>query len=146
MENHQRLQRAVTRRGFGKSEQTKDGYELDNQILDIVSLGRSLGVRSITLVGHSYGGTKAIRASGLYPGLIRRVILLDTAYDPIPSAVPPAEDKLFAAVTGMTQKERVSSLSAYRDGKSRFWGNVWSDALQADLRETVIVAKAWSIS
>lgn len=75
----------LTRRGFGKSEQTRDGYELDNLVLDIVSFGRSLGLRNITLVGHSYGGTEAVRASELYPELIRRVILLDTAYDPIPN-------------------------------------------------------------
>jgi pimeloyl-ACP methyl ester carboxylesterase len=76
----------LTRRSFGKSEQTKDGYELDNLALDLVAFGRSLGLKNFTLVGHSYGGTEAIRASELHPELIRRVILLDTAYDPIPSA------------------------------------------------------------
>jgi len=136
----------LTRRGFGKSEQTRNGYELDNLVLDIVSFGRSLGLRNITLVGHSYGGTEAVRASELYPELIRRVILLDTAYDPIPSAAPPAEAKLFAALTRMTQEERVSSLGTYRDYEKSLLGNLWSDALEADLRETVIVAKDGSIS
>jgi non-heme chloroperoxidase len=136
----------LTRRGFGKSEQTSDGYELDNLVLDIVSFGRSLGLRNITLVGHSYGGTEAVRASELYPQLIRRVILLDTAYDPIPSAAPPAEAKLFAAVTRMTDEQRMSSLGSYRDYEKRLLGNLWSDGLEADLRETVIVGKDGSIS
>jgi len=136
----------LTRRGFGKSEQTAGGYELDHLAEDIVQFGRSLGLRDITLVGHSYGGTEAVRASELHPELIRRVILLDTAYDPIPPAAPPAENKLFAAVTRMTQADRTSSLDSYRDYEKRLLGGVWSDALEADLRETVIVAGDGSIS
>ncbi len=135
----------LTRRGFGQSEQTPSGYELDNLVLDIVAFGRSLGLRDITLVGHSYGGTEAVRASELHPELIRRVILLDTAYDPIPSDAPPAEAKLFAAVTRMTPAQQVSSLDSFRNYEKRLLGNLWSDALEADLRETVIVAKDGSV-
>jgi non-heme chloroperoxidase len=135
----------LTRRGFGRSEQTADGYELDNLVLDIVTFGRSLGLRNIVLVGHSYGGIEAVRASELYPELIRGVILLDTAYDLIPSAAPAAETKLFAAITHMTSTQRVSSLENYRGYEKRLLGNLWSDGLEADLRETVIVAKNGSI-
>lgn len=46
----------------------------------------------------------------------------------------------------MTQEERVSSLGSYRDYEKRLLGNLWSDALEADLRETVIVAKDGSVS
>jgi pimeloyl-ACP methyl ester carboxylesterase len=136
----------LTRRGFGRSEQTPNGYELDNLVLDVVAFGRSLGLKDITLVGHSYGGTEAVRASELYPDLVRRVILLDTAFDPIPSAAPPAEAKLFAAVTHMTPAERTSSLNSYRDYEKPLLGNLWSDALEADMRETVLVAKDGSIT
>jgi pimeloyl-ACP methyl ester carboxylesterase len=135
----------LTRRGFGQSEQTPGGYELDSLVLDIALFARSLGLRDLTLVGHSYGGTEAVRASELHPELIRRVILLDTAYDPIPSAAPPAESKLFAAVTRMTQAERMSSLDSYRTYEKRLLGGMWSDALEADLRETIIVGKDGSI-
>jgi pimeloyl-ACP methyl ester carboxylesterase len=141
--NHRSI--GLTRRGFGQSEQTAGGYELDTLVEDIVQFARSLGLRDVTLAGHSFGGTEAVRAAELHPELIRRVILLDTAYDPIPSAAPPAEAKLFRAVTRMTDADRVSSLDSYRNFEKRLMGGLWSDALEADLRETVIVAKNGSI-
>jgi non-heme chloroperoxidase len=141
--NHHSI--GLTRRGFGQSEQTEGGYELDKLVEDIVQFAGKLGLRDVTLVGHSYGGTEAIRAAELHPELIRRVILLDTAYDPIPSAAPAAEGKLMAAITRMTAAEKMSSLDAYREYQKRLLG-LWSDALEADLRETVIVAKDGSIS
>ena len=135
----------LTRRGFGQSEQTTNGYELDILVEDIVAFGHRLHLRNITLIGHSYGGTEAIRAAELHPELIRRVVLLDTAYDPIPSAAPPAESKLIQAVTQMTQVDRTSSLDSYRDYGMRLMRNLWSDALEADLLETVIVASDGSV-
>jgi pimeloyl-ACP methyl ester carboxylesterase len=134
----------LTRRGFGQSEQTAGAYELDELVEDIVQFSRALGLRNITLVGHSYGGTEAVRASELHPELVRRVILLDTAYDPIPNATPPAESKLIPAITRMTDAERMSSLDSLREYGKRLMG-LWSDALEADMRETVIVASDGSI-
>jgi hypothetical protein len=46
----------------------------------------------------------------------------------------------------MTPAEQVSSLDSYRKYRKRLLGNLWSDALEADLQETVIVAKDGSIS
>jgi non-heme chloroperoxidase len=128
----------LTRRGFGQSEQTAGGYELDNLVEDIVRFGHSLGLRDITLVGHSYGGTEAVRAAELHPELIRRVVLLDTAYDPIPSIAPPAESKLFAAFTGMTPPNQLSSLASFRRYEQLLM-RAWSPAAESDLRETIIV-------
>jgi non-heme chloroperoxidase len=128
----------LTRRGFGQSEQTAGGYELDNLVEDIVRFGHRLGLRDITLVGHSYGGTEAVRAAELHPELIRRVVLLDTAYDPIPSIAPPAESKLFAAFTGMTPPNQLSSLASFRRYEQLLM-RAWSPAAESDLRETIIV-------
>ena len=135
----------LTRRGFGQSEQTAGGYRIDNLVEDIVAFARYLDLREITLAGHSYGGVEAVRASELHPELIRRVVLLDTAYDPLPSAAPRAEKKLIDAVTQMSQADRTSSLDSYRNYGRRLMGNLWSDALEADLRETVVVASDGSV-
>jgi len=135
---------ALTRRGFGQSEQTAGGYELDSLVEDIAAFARSLGLRDITLAGHFYGGTEAVRAAELHPELIHRVILLDTAYDPIPSAAPPAETKLIEALTRLTQADRMSSLDAHREYAKRLIG-MWSDALEADMRETIILASDGSV-
>ena len=135
---------ALTRRGFGRSEQTERGYDLDTLVEDIVQFAGRMGLKDITLVGHSYGGVEAVRAAELHPELIRRVILLDTAYFPIPSGAPSVETKLIAAVTRMTEAERLSSLDSYREYQKRLLG-MWSDALEADLRETVIVGSDGSV-
>ena len=141
--NHRCL--ALTRRGFGKSEQTAGGYELDNLANDIFAFATRLDLRDFTLVGHSYGGTEAIRTAQLFPQLVRRVILLDTANDTIPPDAPAAEAKLFAAFTGMSAADRFSSLGADRAYEKRLMGNVWSNAAESDLRETVIIASDGSL-
>ena len=109
----------LTRRGFGKSEQTTGGYELDNLVRDIIAFGTTLRLRGLTLVGHSYGGTEAVRAAELHPESIRRVVLLDTAYDPIPADAPAAQSKLIDALTQMNPEDRLSSLDAYRNYEKR---------------------------
>ena len=136
---------ALTRRGFGKSEQTSGGYELDNLARDIFAFATRLGLRDVTLVGHSYGGTEAIRAAQLFPQLVRRVILLDTANDTIPPGAPAAEAKLFAAFTGMSASDRFSSLDADRAYEKRLLGNIWSKATESNLRETVAIANDGSV-
>jgi pimeloyl-ACP methyl ester carboxylesterase len=141
--NHRCL--ALTRRGFGKSEQTSIGYELDNLARDIFAFATRLGLRDLTLVGHSYGGTEAIRAAALFPQLVRRVILLDTAADTIPPGAPADEEKLFAAFTGTSGSERLSSLDADRAWEKRLLGHVWSNAAESDLHETVTIAKDGSV-
>jgi non-heme chloroperoxidase len=128
----------LTRRGFGQSQQTARGYTLDNLVEDIIAFARHLNLSDITLVGHSYGGVEAVRAAELHPELIRRVVLLDTAYDPIPSAAPPAETKLFAAFTGMTPADQLSSLDSFRKYEQLLM-RAWSPAAESDLLETTIV-------
>jgi non-heme chloroperoxidase len=141
--NHRCL--ALTRRGFGRSEQTAGGYELDSLAHDIFAFASQLGLRDITLVGHSYGGTEAIRAAQLFPQLVRRVILLDTGNDTIPPDAPAAEAELFAAFTGMSNSDRLSSLENDRAWEKRLLGNVWSNAAESDLRETSVIAKDGSV-
>jgi pimeloyl-ACP methyl ester carboxylesterase len=141
--NHRCL--ALTRRGFGRSEQTAGGYELDSLAQDIFAFATQLGLRDVTLVGHSYGGTEAIRAAQMFPQLVRRVILLDTANDTIPPDAPAAEAELFAAFTGMSNSERLSSLENDRAWEKRLLGDVWPDAAESDLRETIVIANDGSV-
>jgi len=141
--NHRCL--ALTRRGFGKSEQTAEGYDLESLARDIFAFATQLGLGDVTLVGHSYGGTEAIRAAQLFPQLFRRVILLDTANDTIPPDAPAAEAELFAAFTGMSNSDRLSSLENDRAWEKRLLGNVWSNAAESDLQETVVIANDGSV-
>jgi pimeloyl-ACP methyl ester carboxylesterase len=136
---------ALTRRGFGRSEQTAGGYDLDSLARDVFAFANRLGLQDVTVVGHSYGGTEAIRAAQLSPKLFSRVILLDTANDTIPPNAPAAEAKLFAAFTGMSNSDRLSSLEKDRAWQKRLLGDVWSNAAESDLQETVVIAKDGSV-
>lgn len=127
-----------TRRGFGRSEQTSEGYELDNLTQDVIAFVLERGFQDVTLVGHSYGGREAVRAAELRPDLVERVVLLDTAYDSIPPGAPAAEEKLFAALTRMTPKERLSSVNSCRTYQKRLMRS-WSAAAEADLHETNVI-------
>jgi pimeloyl-ACP methyl ester carboxylesterase len=129
----------LTRRGFGGSEQPESGYELDNLAQDVVSFLNTLHLSHVTLVGHSFGGTEAIRISELHPDLIRRVVLLDTAYVPLPASARSAQAKLVPALVDVSPAELTRSFSAYRDLQMRMQRSVWSDGLEANLRQQVIV-------
>ena len=129
----------LTRRGFGRSEHPQSGYELDNLVQDVASFIEALGLRNVTVVGHSFGGTEAIRLSELRPDLVRRVVLLDTAYDANLPSTNRAMAKIMPALAGMPMNEVARSLDNYREFQKRLWLNVWSDASEANLREQVLV-------
>src|SRR5579864_90042 len=55
---------AVDLKGHGDSDQPAAGYRLANQADEVASLVEALGLRSISLVGHSWGGAiSAVLAS-----------------------------------------------------------------------------------
>jgi pimeloyl-ACP methyl ester carboxylesterase len=56
---------AVDLKGHGDSGQPESGYRLTDQAQEVVGLVKALGLRSIRLMGHSWGGAiGAILASG----------------------------------------------------------------------------------
>jgi non-heme chloroperoxidase len=135
----------LTRRGFGGSEQPESGYELDNLVQDAASFINALRLRNVTVVGHSFGGTEAIRLSELHPDMIRRVVLLDTAYAPFPESSEKAVANLIPFLPGVPVSEVGQSLSNFREFQKQMHRNVWSDAAEANLRQQVVVKDDGSI-
>jgi len=74
----------VEPRGQGRSEMTKAGYELDNQAVDLAQLIEHLGVAPCHLVGHSLGGSAAVRVAARRPELVRSLALLNATADEDP--------------------------------------------------------------
>jgi len=68
-------------RGQGRSEVTKDGYELNNIAIDVAELIDHLQMRPCHLVGHSLGGSAAVRVAARRPELIRSLALLNATAD-----------------------------------------------------------------
>lgn len=65
-------------RGHGDSEWSSDGNYFDaGLIFDLAELIRQLDLSPVTLIGHSYGGHIALRYTGLYPELVRKLVAIE---------------------------------------------------------------------
>jgi pimeloyl-ACP methyl ester carboxylesterase len=74
----------VELRGQGRSEVTKAGYELDNIAADLIGLIEHLELAPCHLVGHSLGGSAAVRVAARRPELVRSLALLNATADEDP--------------------------------------------------------------
>lgn len=70
----------IDERGSGRSERLADfkGYTLANMACDVDAVRRALGLRTVDVMGHSFGGILAQAYAIMYPSSLRRLILADT--------------------------------------------------------------------
>lgn len=67
-------------RGFGKSDKPINGYHYDRLADDVRAVVDALQLRNFTLVGHSTGGSIAIRYASRHNGYgVSRLVLIDAA-------------------------------------------------------------------
>jgi pimeloyl-ACP methyl ester carboxylesterase len=64
--------------GFGGSEQPKGAWSLDEYVIFLRCFLEKMGIKNIILVGHSFGGSIAIRYAAEQKG-IKRLILIGSA-------------------------------------------------------------------
>lgn len=68
---------AFDRRGHGRSDVPAQGYDLDTLADDVAAVIETMGLRDLTLVGHSMGGCEVIRYLGRHgSGRVRQVVLV----------------------------------------------------------------------
>jgi len=85
----------VSQRGHGLSDRPLHGYDIDRLAADLVATLVRLGIDDATVVGHSFGGQVAFRASALAPQLISRLVLVGSnavrasRSDEFPFGAPP---------------------------------------------------------
>src|SRR5712692_7413714 len=72
-------------RGQGRSEVTRDGYDMDTLSEDAAALIEALNCAPCHFVGLSMGGFIGMRLAARRPELIKSLILLETSSDPEPS-------------------------------------------------------------
>lgn len=72
---------AMTRRGFGASDQTVNGYGIDTLSKDIFAVVKALDLIKIILIGHSIAGDEISKFASSYPGKADKIIYMDAAYD-----------------------------------------------------------------
>ena len=88
---------AYDRRGNGRSEDSSDGYDLDNLADDLATVIDRLDLRDLTLVGHSLGASEVVRYLARHgSGRVTRAVLVAGGTPPLlksdnnPDGVDPA--------------------------------------------------------
>jgi pimeloyl-ACP methyl ester carboxylesterase len=72
---------AVDLKGHGDSGRPSAGYRIQDQAEEVAGLVRALGLRSITVTGHSWGGAIAVVLATSHDLAISRLVLEDPAID-----------------------------------------------------------------
>jgi pimeloyl-ACP methyl ester carboxylesterase len=79
---------AIDLRGHGQSERAADlDYTRATQVEDLEGLIEHMGLRSVTLVGHSMGGANAICYAAEHPELVTALVLIETAPEVLRSGI-----------------------------------------------------------
>jgi non-heme chloroperoxidase len=108
----------ITRRGFGRSSQPAQGYDLDTRVRDDIAVLDTLGIRQAVFVGHSIAGTELNKLAAAYPGRVGKLVYLDAldigAGGWAKLAQPPGSPELTA--TDLESVQRVAAAQARDDG------------------------------
>ena len=91
---------AIDLLGHGGSEKPDTGYTIPHQAEVVAQALERLGVRDATVVGHSLGGTVVTALAEDAPGLVDRVVIIDTAPDHSRSSLGFIAGLAFAPVIG----------------------------------------------
>lgn len=67
----------ITRRGFGKSSQPEDGYDIDTRARDVIAVLDHLRIRRAIFMGHSVAGTELNKLGTDYPDRVSKLVYLD---------------------------------------------------------------------
>jgi pimeloyl-ACP methyl ester carboxylesterase len=70
----------LTRRGHGRSDRPKSGYDLENFVEDIRGFLDAVGIERVILVGHSLAGYEMPLFAERYPQRVEAIVLLDAIY------------------------------------------------------------------
>jgi pimeloyl-ACP methyl ester carboxylesterase len=112
-------------RGTGWSSKPREGYTIDAYAEDIVGLIDALELRDLVLVGHSMGGTIALRAALERQDRLRRLVLMC----PVPPSGVPFDEGQIAFFR---------SLGNGREGAAQTLGMMFAKPVAPDILERAI--------
>lgn len=67
----------ITRRGFGKSSQPADGYDIATRVRDDLAVLDSLKIKDAIFMGHSIAATELNKLGADYPDRVKKLVYLD---------------------------------------------------------------------
>jgi len=108
----------ITRRGFGRSSHSADGYDLDTRARDDIAVLDKVNIRTAVFVGHSVSGTELNKIGAAYPDRVKKLVYLDAldlgsgGWTTLPQ--PPPAPEFTAA--DLESVQRFAAASARTDG------------------------------
>jgi pimeloyl-ACP methyl ester carboxylesterase len=111
----------ITRRGFGRSSQPAQGYDVDRRARDDIAVLDKLNIRQAVFVGHSVAGTEMNRLGAVYPDRVKKLVYLDAldigsgGWASLPQPPPPPAD----TAGDLESVQRFAAASARSDGYRR---------------------------
>jgi pimeloyl-ACP methyl ester carboxylesterase len=75
---------ATDARGHGESGQPRGDYAPPEFVADAVAVLDALAIERAVVVGHSMGGTHAIRLAAAHPDRVDRLVVVDAGPEPLP--------------------------------------------------------------
>jgi len=108
----------ITRRGYGRSSQPAQGYDLETRARDDIAVLDTLNIRQAVFVGHSLAGTELSKLGAVYPDRVEKLVYLDAldigsgGWSALPQ--PPLAPELTTA--DMESVQRFAAASARDDG------------------------------
>jgi len=74
---------AADARGHGESGKPSDGYAPQDFVADALAVLDALTIERAVIVGHSMGGTHAIRLAAAHPDRVERLVVVDAGPEPM---------------------------------------------------------------
>jgi len=75
---------ATDARGHGESGKPTNGYSPQDFVVDAIAVLDALAINRALIVGHSMGGTHAIRIAATHPVRVERLVVVDAGPEPMP--------------------------------------------------------------
>jgi non-heme chloroperoxidase len=128
----------ITRRGFGRSSQPAQGYDVATRARDDIQVLDNLKIREAVLVGHSMAGDELSKIGAVYPDRVRKLVYLDAyEYGTLFALAQPPSPELTEADTESV--ERLAAVSVRYEGVRKPIAN-WRNLLRTDAAGKVVDA------
>ena len=138
---------AVTRRGYGQSDVTRDGYTIADRVEDVRSFLDALKIQKVILVGHSAAGDELTAFALKCPYRVKSLVYLDAAYDRADPETPQPHVDTWRKVAaqlygGISDDDSYRSRELRRRALSNLfradYGVGWGTALEENFSETTV--------